>query len=45
MHGAKYIKVLITNVTSVPVVTVATSSSRDNNTQNMLELLLSVNIS
>ena len=42
MHGAKYIKVLIT---SVPVVTVATSSSRDNNTENMLELLLSLNIS
>jgi hypothetical protein len=41
----KNIKVIITNVTSVPSVTVAISSSRDNNTENMLELLLSMNIS
>jgi len=45
MHGTKNLRVLITNVTSVPVVTVAKSSSRDNNTENMLELLLSLNIS
>jgi len=38
-------RVLITNVATVLVVTVAISSSRDNNTENMLELLLSLNIS
>jgi len=41
MHSAKNIRVLVTNVTTVPMVAVAISSSRDNNTENMLELLLS----